>query len=240
MTARPRQPIIDPAEQYNRQIQRPVNQLAIIAPLLVIFHATSTLMNIRTSLLVPHYLKTVLALLGASGAYLTAALVLAVLLAQHLVRKDPWRLSFTAIAGQIGEGVIWTPPLLLGAWLTTGLGKPVPTADRVQAILESIGAGVYEEFLFRLVLILAVNIVLIDVIGMKKLHAAIVAVTISAGLFAACHFSLDQLLGHEVMSWGAFAFFLLAGAWWATLFAWRGFAVAVVSHLCWDLFVTFM
>jgi hypothetical protein len=42
------------------------------------------------------------------------------------------------------------------------------------------------------------------------------------------------------MSWSAFAFFLIAGAWWAGLFAWRGFAVAVVSHLCWDLFVAFM
>jgi hypothetical protein len=240
MPRRPHQPIPDPAEQYSRQIQRPLNHLAIIAPLLIFFHAAGTLLNIRTSLLVPHYLKIALNLLGATGAYLTAALVVGVLLAQHLVRKDPWRLSLKAIAGQLGEGMIWTPPLLAAAWLTTGLGKPVPPACHLRAVLESIGAGVYEEFLFRLVLISAANIILIDVLGLKKLHAAIIAVALSAGLFAACHFAPDQLLGRADMSWSAFAFFLIAGAWWAGLFAWRGFAVAVVSHLCWDLFVAFM
>ncbi|MBS3822139.1 MAG: CPBP family intramembrane metalloprotease [Planctomycetes bacterium] len=234
------EPIRDPAEQYALEIHRPINHLAIILPLLAFFHVASMVAGIRTALLVPHYLTFVLALLGATGAYLTAALVVAVLGAQHVVRKDPWRVSLTAVAGQAGEGVVWTLPLLLAAWLTTGLGRPVPPDDRFQGVLESIGAGVYEEFLFRLVLISVVNIVLIDLVGLRKVPAAIIAVVVSAVLFAACHFSPEELLGREMMNWTIFSFFLLAGAWWAVLYAWRGFAVVVVSHVCWDLFVAFM
>jgi membrane protease YdiL (CAAX protease family) len=240
MARRNAQPIPDPDERYGLLIHRPLNQLAVVLPLLIFFHAASIVAGIRTALLVPHYLQIVLQFLGATGAYLTAALVAGVLVGQHLARHDPWRISGSAVVGQIAEGIIWTLPLLLAAWLTTGLARGAAPADRFYAVLESVGAGVYEEFLFRLVLILAANIVLIDLLRLKKVAATAIAISISAVVFAACHFSPDALLGRAPMNWAALAFFLLAGGWWGLLLAWRGFAVAVISHVAWDLFVALM
>jgi hypothetical protein len=230
-------------EPYDTLIHRPANQLLLIVPLLLIFHIGSEWLGHR--LLVPEYLRIILRWFGATGRYLSGLLIVAVLIAQHVTRKDPWRLSPLAAAGMVLESAVWTVPLLAVSWLTQRIAAQVGPASAaaepfVQDILESIGAGVYEEFLFRLVLISLIGLLMIDLLGMPKKPVMIVAMILSAVTFAAVHFTTHQLTHPSQMSWNRFAFLTLAGLWWAVLYAWRGYGVAVCSHVWWDLFVVLM
>ncbi len=231
-----------PRIRYRDEIHKPLNQLVIIAPLLVIFQIGSV--RFGSGLLVPQYLRDVLLWFGATGRYLPAVLIVVVLLAQHVVRNDPTGVNFRAVLGMIGESVVWSFPLLAISWLTgrfqasavaEGAGAGGDTVLRVW--IEAIGAGVYEEFLFRLVFLSVMVLLFVDLLHLRKDVMTVVAILLAGVLFAACHFPVAHWFGGQSPQWGRFAFLVLAGAWWGVLFVWRGYAVAACSHVFWDFFV---
>ncbi len=188
--------------------------------------------------------------MGVAGKYLPAAIILVVLLGQHLVHRDSRRglrhknrISFFAIGGMITEGAISILPLLAVSWMT---GKVTALAQvnggdhsTLRGILESVGAGVYEEFLFRMVFISVALLIFTDAMKRKENRVIVGAIIASGILFALCHLSPAQWAGDAGINWGRLVFLTLAGMWWGVLFIWRGFGVAVCSHICWDLLVVF-
>lgn len=234
----PQQPNLytPPQASYRRETHRPLNQLLLIGPLLVVFHVGSEFLG--SSLLVPVYLRDVLASLGVTGRYLPAAAVLAVLLGQHLARKEPLRASGWVAAGMLLEAALWVLPVLAISWLThPGPAGAAVRAGPIREVLEAIGAGVYEEFLFRLVFVSALLLLGVDLLGLPRLAVTVAAVSLSGVLFAACHFPLGVWTGESPLSGGRAVFLAAAGAWWGVLFLWRGYAVAAVCHVVWDLLV---
>ncbi len=230
-----------PRIRYRNDIHKPLNQLVIIAPLLVIFQIGSA--QLGSDLLVPQYLRCVLLWFGATGRYLPAVLIVVVLLAQHAVRNDPSRINLRAVLGMIFESAFWSLPLLAISWLTgrvyvSAAAEGGPSGNAVlRTWMEAIGAGVYEEFLFRLVFLSVMVLLFVDLLHLRKDVMTIVAILLAGLIFAACHFPAAHWFGTEVRQWGRFAFLALAGAWWGVLFVWRGYAVAACSHIWWDIFV---
>jgi membrane protease YdiL (CAAX protease family) len=90
--------------------------------------------------------------------------------------------------------------------------------------LIALQAGLYEELLFRLVLITGLHALFVDLMGLKRVPANIAVVLIAALGFALYH---NQLEG--------FLFFLLSGVYFGALFLWRGFGIVVVVHALYDL-----
>ncbi|MCK5113612.1 MAG: CPBP family intramembrane metalloprotease [Phycisphaerae bacterium] len=230
---------------YGAEVHRPLNQLVLVAGLLLFFHAFSA--KLGSALLVPEYLRYVFSMMGVAGKFLPAIVILVVLFAQHLMHlgrgKHKHHISFTAIIGMVVEGAISILPLIAANWMT---GKiPVPAQIREQShpmlrgVLESVGAGVYEEFLFRMVFISIALLIFTDAMKRKENRVVVGAIVVSGILFALCHLSGAQLHGAAAIRWGSVVFLALAGMWWGVLFAWRGFGVAVCSHICWDLLVVF-
>jgi hypothetical protein len=231
---------------YGAEIHRPLNQLVLVGALLLFFHAFSA--KLGSALLVPEYLRYVFSIMGVAGKYLPAAVILMVLVGQHLMHRDLGkrknRISFFAIGGMIVEGAISILPLIAASWMTGKISELAqinggPDHPTLRGILESVGAGVYEEFLFRMVFISIALLIFTDAMKQKENRVIAISIIVSGILFALCHLSGAQLAGDAGIRWGSLVFLGLAGMWWGVLFIWRGFGVAVCSHICWDLLVVF-
>jgi membrane protease YdiL (CAAX protease family) len=98
----------------------------------------------------------------------------------------------------------------------------------------SVGAGLYEEFAFRLVLMGGMFVALHRVAGQPRVLSAVVALVVSSVIFSAVHH-----LGNmgEPFTLDAFVFRFFAGAVFAGLFHLRGFAVAAWTHALYDVWV---
>ena len=123
------------------------------------------------------------------------------------------------------EVVLSPLTLLTGAQATLGRG---------QLLVLSLGAGLYEELLFRVLLVggmLALGSMLLP--GRRGLVGA-AAVLGSALLFAAFHYL--GALGDE-WSLSSFVFRFLGGLAFSLIYALRGFGIVAWTHALYDVFL---
>jgi len=108
-------------------------------------------------------------------------------------------------------------------------------------IVTSVGAGIYEEMVFRLILIILLMILFQDVLRFEHKRAVICSVLFSAALFSAYH-HIDFLSGQmtEPFNLTVFGFRTLAGVYFAGLFAIRGFAITAGTHAFYDIIVVLL
>lgn len=233
------------AEAYAALSAGPLHVLAFLLPLVVFYEAGMTWVladraggaveTIRAhSILLGLFQEA-----GAAGRFLPALAVVAVLAAQQVIRGASWRVRPVVLAGMSLECVMWTAPLFVfGAIIhraAAGLAgvdwSVMPWAARLTI---AVGAGLYEEFLFRLVGIAAVHFLLVDVLRRSDDTGRWVAVTVTAIAFA---------LYHEVatrggrLDWALLAMFTAAGLYLGWLFLSRGFAIVVGVHALYDALV---
>jgi hypothetical protein len=105
-------------------------------------------------------------------------------------------------------------------------------------VVTGIGAGIYEELIFRLILIYLLMLLFQDLLKFSKSHSLIFSVLIAAILFSAHHhifYIYGQLRSGEPFTFVKFAFRTLAGIYFATLFAVRGFAVTAGAHVFYNI-----
>lgn len=115
-------------------------------------------------------------------------------------------------------------------YLSAGLHPDAALSKMVLAA----GAGLYEELLFR-VLLISLLIVILESLGAKSAWLTVVlAVVISSVLFALAHYA-----GAEDFHWYTFLYRSCAGVLFAILYMIRGMAVAVYTHIFYDMFVFF-
>jgi hypothetical protein len=108
----------------------------------------------------------------------------------------------------------------------------VPTAPAAQ-VLTYIGAGIYEEVLFRLGLFGGLCL-LLRAVGFPRFVAVVLAATAGAVGFAAAHHVGPY--GEPVQPY-VFLFRAVAGLYFTVLFVGRGFGVAVGAHAGYDVLV---
>ena len=133
---------------------------------------------------------------------------------------------FESIGWAIGLTIImiWTPTFLMA-------GKD---SRLMQQIVLAVGAGIYEEFAFRVVLITGLASVLGFIFQWGEIAKKIGAVTMAAMLFSGFHF-----LGSfgELPSMDMFLIRMIAGIVLGIIYVIRGFGVAAYTHTIYDLFV---
>jgi len=194
-----------------------------------------------TTLLAPRHLGKILKYFGATAAYLPALLIVAVLLIQHVLSREKWTAEPKALAGMFGESVLWTTPLIAMSYLCgspmAGVAASSPAGGQLlQALLLAVGAGVYEEFLFRLAMISLILLIFVDIFSIKKGPVLLAAVVASGCLFSLYHFPFGTD-GAGGFHWAEFIFRAAAGIYLGLIFIARGFAVAVGTHTFFNLFV---
>jgi membrane protease YdiL (CAAX protease family) len=108
-------------------------------------------------------------------------------------------------------------------------------------IVTGVGAGIYEELVFRLILICLLMMFFQDLLGLSHANAIVSSVLISAALFSAHHhiIVLDGQLGRNApFNWTEFGFRTMAGVYFAALFAIRGFGITAGTHAFYDIIAT--
>jgi hypothetical protein len=173
---------------------------------------------------------------GASGRALPMLAVIGILLTWHIARRDPWRLDIRTILLMGAEAVLLALPLMaLNLAMIHWSSLSVRTDYWGDLCVAMLGAGIYEELVFRLIGLTVLSIILIDLIRMPKNWAALSMVLASGILFAAYH-----NLGSEQFEWRMFAFRTIAGVYFGGLFLTRGFGITAGTHAAYDLILVAM
>ncbi len=129
--------------------------------------------------------------------------------------------------------------------LVAALEQQATAHPRVHSLLTNIvtgvGAGIYEELVFRLILICALMVLFQDVIGLSHQNAIALSVLVSAALFSAHHHVIwidGRLARSDPFNWTEFGFRTIAGVYFALLFAIRGFGITAGTHAFYDIIAT--
>lgn len=223
---------------YTDEARRPITVLAFVLPLVIFYEACALMLLDEPSrgspLVARDLIGDLFRLFGVAGIHLPAALLVVTLIAQHLIARDPLRVSPRVLCLMLGESALWTMPLvvLAGVLGMIGLGGGSPRGVMSDAAV-AVGAGLYEEFVFRLVLIAGLHLVLVEISGVRERLADVIAIAGSAVSFASYHglgsgAGLDPTLA---------VFFLAAGALLGWLFLTRGLAIAAGAHVGYDVII---
>lgn len=142
----------------------------------------------------------------------------------------------------VAESTVYA--MLLGSavlFLMSSLGLDVLLASGgagdhgvIASVVLSLGAGVYEETVFRLILMGGMFYAGTRMMGLPRWIAAIGAVVLSSLIFSGIHYVGS--LG-DAFTLGSFLFRFFAGVLLAVIFYLRGFAVAVYTHAIYDIIV---
>lgn len=224
-----------------------MNNVLFVLPLLMGFHIGAAYFG--SNLAAPRLIGQILSYFGATADFLPPLLIVTVLVLQQLARRDPWEIHPTALAGMVAESIAWTIPLIAIHQLTgrlisapAVLSTSAAAADEAgipRIIIGALGAGIYEELTFRLILISLAMLIFVDIFQLKKPYVVAGAVIGGAIIFALCHFSGDELVHPAHLEWPKLLFLTVAGVLWGCLYVYRGFGIAVGAHVVWDLYVGF-
>lgn len=247
----------DPASDiYWALSTRPLASLVVVAPLLVAYEVGVLALGsgaIRNGADV--WLRTLLDVAGFGQYFLLPVLVCGILLAWHHARHDDWHIDSRVLGTMWLEAAVLGLALLIVAQLHVQLlsqwSEPAPAAVGgggaaafAARVVGYCGAGIYEELLFRL-LLLPPAIAMFRWAGMNKTYSLGSAIGLTSLAFAAAHYQFDLTLfgwhfaspHGEGFSWFSFVFRTLAGSMFALVFALRGFGIAVAAHALYDLLV---
>ena len=120
--------------------------------------------------------------------------------------------------------MIWMPNLLM-------LNKD---GVLIQRVVLAIGAGIYEEFVFRVILITGLTSAIGFVFQWNEFSKKTGAIVLSAILFSMFHFMGPY---GDTPQINLFFIRLLAGIFLGSVYVFRGFGVAAYTHTIYDLFV---
>jgi membrane protease YdiL (CAAX protease family) len=241
-----------PPRGYLDVSRRPLHVLVFLLPLVIVYEVGSavyladaahgTIETIRAHSILLGFFQD----FGIAGRFLPAAALVAVLLMWHVLNEDRWKLRPRVVIGMALESVVWTIPLvvLIALVLLAGGGGQLSAAAGGMAALPdmpwearltiSVGAGLYEELLFRMIGIAALHLVLVDLARLSNRTGTAMAVLISAAAFAVYHDitlatgQIDVLKGLALLS---------AGVYFGVVYLTRGFGIVVGVHALYDIFV---
>jgi len=190
--------------------------------------------------------------------------VVIILLCWQMSSQYNWRVKFHWLGWMLVESAVLSLPLFamgallnssktfigqtvtdVGAAVTQGCGNVVlqvvndGVANVYWAnIVTSIGAGIYEELVFRLIVLGVILMAVEDLLKIKPLPAVIIAAIGSALLFAAHHYigiEMGQFYKLEELKIGSFMFRFVAGLYFATIFRFRGYGIAAGTHSVYNI-----
>lgn len=243
---------------YATVSMRPLYVLAFLLPLIVLYEVGSSLYlsdsahgmveTIRAQSILVGFFQD----FGVAGRFVPALALIAVLLAWQVLKDDPWRVRPAVLPVMLLESFGWTVPLvvlialvqLIGAGSGGAGGAPpavqgAPGAGLLLAlpwqarVTISIGAGLYEELLFRMVAMAALHLVFVDLARMTERVGITLAIVLTAGAFAVYH---DVTTPDGQVQVLRAVSLLCAGAYFGVVYWLRGFGIVVALHAMYDIF----
>ncbi len=217
-------------------LSRPLDALAFLFPLIVFYEAVSFAHG-QDRVVAFDLLRLFFELFGHFGIWAPGLGVVAILLATHSVSGERWRIHWRTVARMYLEACLLAIPLLSLNWvslLTSANGVGFTMLDRIAM---GVGAGIYEELVFRLVMISVIVMLGADLLKFDRSSVAIGAIVVSSLAFAAHH---HPPIGLEPFHMTAFTFRTIAGAYLAAVFWLRGYGPAAGCHAAYNVVLTLL
>ncbi|MFQ5414244.1 MAG: CPBP family intramembrane glutamic endopeptidase [Phycisphaerae bacterium] len=207
----------------------PLEALVFLLPLIVLYEVVSRAGGQRV--IANDLIQLFFDLFGRlGGGWAPPLTVVVMLLATQLASRQRWRVRVSRVLLMYAEAAVLAVPLIvLSRRLPLG---SVLHAASLQDVALSVGAGVYEELVFRLVFITVVMMIGTDVLHLPRGWVTVAAIVLSSIVFAAHH---HPPLGSDPFTAGKFAFRTLAGAYLAVVFWFRGYGPAAGCHAAYNI-----
>ena len=165
--------------------------------------------------------------LGLQGVWVAGALLLGVLLVWHLRVARGWYVHLAVFPIMLVEAAVLTIPLLVLHSLLLQIGGDELRGWTARS-LQALGAGLYEELTFRLLLVGGLVWFVRRGLRWRTTLATTLVVLIGAILFSAAHL---LPVGSEAFDWSRFTHRALAGAYLGAIVLQRGLGIAVGCHV---------
>lgn len=240
---------------YFERTSRPVYALVFLLPFIIfyelgtIFINTDVLNQTQVRVVAFIWLQNLLEYSGLGGKLAWVAppfAVVVILIALQLTSGKRWHWRGGDIGPMAIECILLAVPLIVLNLFLNSAGNSALAVEAGEGagqsllanIVTGIGAGIYEELIFRLILICALMVIFQDVLRLSRKNAVIISVLISAALFSAHHhivFLNGQLAAGAPFDWTEFVFRTIAGVYFAVLFAIRGFGITAGTHGFYDI-----
>lgn len=241
------------ARSYFDLSRRPLHIFVFLLPLIAAYEAGSILYlgqragfteTIRAHSIILGFFQD----FGIAGRFLPGVALATVLVVWHILSGERWRVRPTVVPLMILEALAWTIPLLVLVALVQRTGTSAhmtpalagPTGDVIGALswqaraTVAIGAGLYEELLFRMIGIAALHLVLVDLARMSDRAGSILAVALTSVAFVFYH---DVVAANGQFDALKATQLLCAGAYFGAVFLYRGFGIVVGVHALYDVAV---
>jgi len=223
------------AKQSSRSrglLARPLDALVFLLPLILFYEVSS--FTAPNRVIASVLLEQFVALFGPVGAWAPGVVVIVVLLATHMASGERWRVNWRRVGMMYVEAMLLSIPLVLLSRAIPLIGGAPWDMNTFHRVALGMGAGVYEELVFRLGLIALLVMIGSDLLHMDRSAVAIVAVLVSAILFAGHH---HKPIGAEPFVPSTFLFRSLAGVYLALIFWFRGYGSAAGCHAAYNVVV---
>jgi|3_EtaG_2_1085321.scaffolds.fasta_scaffold01248_13 hypothetical protein len=193
---------------------------------------------------VDSWFKSVFSLFGVNAVSIT--LLIVALFGMYILYKEREQLRelrFKYFPAMIGESTIYAVLVTLVATYFVSMvfaisaNVPISTLTGLQKFALSLGAGLYEELFFRVILVSVLIWVFQKVFNNKNWAAITAAVILSAFLFSMVHYVGSM---GDPFTLSSFAYRFVFGLMLNGIYVWRGFGIAAWTHALYDLMVLFV
>lgn len=229
---------------YFRETHSLLYSYLICLPLLLLYEALILIAQPEGSdmvrISVDVWIKTLFSYLGSN--VLSITLILVALLGVFILYRERHqlrRLKMRYFGWMIIEASVYAFLLALLISITVGTllqiaqPEPMEALTTLQQLALSLGAGLYEELFFRVILVSALLYALRFWIQ-KQWVAKTSAIIVAALLFSLVHYL--GAMG-DTFTFGSFLFRFLFGLALNGVYLWRGFGMAAWTHAIYDLMV---
>jgi hypothetical protein len=228
---------------YFQLSRSPHYSLVFAIPLLIAYEGLALFLNhsdlygIRNS--ADAFLKLFLAYMGIHGFFGFGAAMIVALILFRVGGGGPrfGSIRMQVLVWMLAESVVYSLVFgaAVGAVTRLLLAQSFPLSRSAQ-ILVSLGAGIYEEFVFRVLLLAVLMFLLHDLLRLQQRAAYGVAAVLGAVLFSAFHYIGPFGDPFQIPS---FVFRFMAGLILTVLYFARGYGITAYTHSFYDLWITF-
>ena len=182
-------------------------------------------------------MRQILATFGITGLYWIGVIFFIGFIITFILQRKYWeetQIHSDYFLLMMMESVAWSM-LIYFLMSNVYLLLMNPTGSMlVQQVTLAVGAGIYEEFLFRVLLIAGISVILGFIFQWSDKSRNWAAMVIAAGIFSSFHFIGEY---GDFFSFNIFMVRFLAGIVLGTLYFLRGFGITAWSHAVYDLIV---
>jgi hypothetical protein len=135
------------------------------------------------------------------------------------------------------ERVSYANSIVAAVWPSPPPAGPLSQMSTSTKVMLSLGAGLYEELVFRVVLVSLIAFICGKIFGWKPFMTGLTAVVVSALVFAAFHYIGPY---GDPLRLDSFVFRFLGGMAFSVVYVLRGFGIVAWTHTLYDLLVVAM